>query len=1070
MIAEKKYRFINTLTGWFAFTIAAVAYLLTIEPTASFWDCGEFILTGYNLSVGHPPGAPFFMLMARFFSLFASDSSQVAMMINASSAIFSALTILFLFWTITHLAKKLVARHKKEMTTGQFISILGAGLVGSLSFAFSTSFWFSATEAEVYAFSSLFTAVVFWAILKWENVADKPFADHWIIFICYLMGLSVGVHLLNLLTIPAIFLVYYFKKFDATFKGTLVALTASFGLVVLVMYGLIPGSVEMASWFELLFVNVLGMSFNTGVIVYVLVAVGILAWAVIETYGENLTRMKIALLLAVLILGIPFIGNGWVIPVMLILGLLVWLFVMKKTIITPRLLNVATLSMAVFFIGYLSYATIIIRSSANPPMDQNSPDNVFSLQSYLNREQYGTRPLFYGHYFNAELKLDVRKDGCYPIPKEATSWAKDVNSERDRYVKSTNIVGYVYDKKFTTIFPRMYSSNPAHVEAYMAWGNITGTPVRHNRCDQWITVMKPTFAENLRFFFSYQLDYMYWRYFMWNFSGRQNDLQGQGEIQKGNWITGFNFIDQYFVGDQTNLPSDKAENKGRNRYYLLPFLLGIAGLVYQLYAGRRGMESFWLVGVLFFMTGIAIVLYLNQTPLQVRERDYAYVGSFYAFAIWIGLGVLALAKGLSAISKNLSLTVRASAATALALGVPVLMANENWDDNDRSGRYTMRDFGKNYLMSVEENGIIFTNGDNDTFPLWYVQEVEKFRTDVRVCNLSYLQTDWYIDQMRRASFNSAPLPINLEPRLYVQGTRDVSPVRMMVQDPLDLRIALEFFNSNTKDDAGRHFMPTRDLYLPVDKKQVLKNGIVPPEMADSIVDRINIRLGSSISKNEYIILQMLQDNNWERPIYYATTVGSEANLGLANYLRLEGLASRITPINQRGGSINTERMFNLVMNEFQWGGVENPKVYFDETNRRMYMTSRFMFSQLIQALIDEGKTEKALQATDYCLKVIPGATILHNYFSLNFANYYYQLGEPEKAEELIQQIVNKATENLDWFFTLRNKNQMLRASEEITEHMIALQQSIRITREHNPELSEKYMHEFLPYFQFFDTL
>ncbi|MDR1699284.1 MAG: DUF2723 domain-containing protein [Prevotellaceae bacterium] len=1071
MITEKNYKLANNLTGWFAFAVAAVTYLLTIEPTASFWDCGEFILSGYNLGVGHPPGAPFFMLTSRFFSLFAADASQVARLVNASSAIFSALTILFLFWTITHLAKKVLVRDKKDITSGQFIGILGAGLVGALAYAFSGSFWFSATEAEVYAFSSLFTAVVFWAILKWEDVSDKPKADHWIIFICYLMGLSVGVHLLNLLTIPVIFLVYYFKKYNATVKGTLIALGASIALLGIVMYGLIPGSVEMASWFELLFVNMLGMPFNSGVIVYVVAAIGILAWAILETYGKNLTRMKIALFLSVIILGIPFVGNGWFVPAVLIIALLVWLFALGKKMITPRLLNVAMLSMAVFFIGYLSYATIVIRSSANPPMDQNSPNNIFSLKSYLNREQYGDRPLFFGQYFNAELKLDERLDGCYPVVDEgSTIWTKDINSDKDRYMKNGTNMSYVYDDKFTTIFPRMYS--PAHAEAYKSWGNIEGTPVQHERCGQTVTVMKPTFTENLRFFFSYQLNFMYWRYFMWNFSGRQNDIQGQGEVQNGNWITGLNFIDQYLVGDQTNLPADKANNKAHNKYYLLPFLLGIAGLVYQIYAGRRGMESFWLVGLLFFMTGIAIVLYLNQTPLQVRERDYAYVGSFYAFSIWIGFGVLALIKGLSAMNKNMSLTVKASLATLLALGVPVLMASENWDDNDRSGRYTMRDFGQNYLKSCEPNAIIFTNGDNDTFPLWYNQEVEKFRTDVRVCNLSYLQTDWYIDQMRRWSFQSAPLPINLPSSKYIQGVRDVSPTKMMIQEPLDLRIALEFFNNDSVlDDSDRNFMPSRNLYLTVDKDLVLKNGVVLPQKADSIVDRINITLGSSIAKNEYMVLQMLQDNDWKRPIYYATTVGSEANLGLPDYLQLEGLASRLVPIKQAGGSIDTERMFNNLMHKFKWGGiVENPNVYFDETSRRMYSTSRFMFSQLIQALIDEGKNEKALQATDYCLQVIPGTSILHNYFSLNFAKYYYQLGEKQKAETLMQEVINSSTDNLNWFFSLRNQSQMLSAQDEIAEHLFALQQAIRISQEFNPELSEQFMKDFLPYFQMYDTL
>ena len=1102
MINDKKYKLLNNLTGWAVFIVAAITYLLTIEPTASFWDCGEFILTGFRQSVGHPPGAPVFMLTSRFFSLFASDTTQIARMINSSSAIFSALTILFLFWTITHLAKKVVvaersrsmvdersrsvADESQEMTTGQLIGILGAGLVGSLAFAFSTSFWFSAVEAEVYAFSSLFTAVVVWAMLKWEDVADKPFADHWIIFICYLMGLSVGVHLLNLLTIPVLFLIYYFKKFNASIKGTLIALLVSVAALGIVMYGLIPGSIEMASWFELLFVNVLHFSFNSGVIVYVIAAIGILAWAVIATYGNNPTQMKIAFFFSVVILGIPFIGDGWFIPTVIILALLVWLFFIKKSIITPRLLNVLTLSMAVFFIGYLSYSMIIIRSNANPPMDQNSPDNVFSLQNYLNREQYGSRPLFYGPYFNAEVKLNRRNDGCYPAIEEgATIWAKDITSKQDRYMRNGRTMHYVFDSSFNTLFPRMYS--PAHADAYKSWVNITGSPVEYDQCGNMITVMKPTFGENLTFFFAYQLNYMYWRYFMWNFSGRQNDLQGQGEAHKGNWITGINFIDNIRVGNyppddfpffakikylfqnDRNVMPETANNRAHNKYYMLPFLLGLAGLLYQLYSKRRGMESFWLVGLLFFMTGIAIVLYLNQTPMQVRERDYAYVGSFYAFAVWIGFGVMALIKGLMAIGKKLDQTVAASVATLLALGVPVLMASQNWDDSDRSGRYTMRDFGQNYLSSCEPNAIIFTNGDNDTFPLWYNQEVEGFRTDVRVCNLSYLQTDWYINQMRRASYESAPLPINLPPINYMEGTRDVSSVKALIKEPLDLTVALQFFNGNTVDDSGRHFMPSRDLYLPVNKEEVLKNGVVSPEKADSIVERINIKLGNTIAKNEYMILQMLQDNHWQRPVYYATTVGEEANLGLADYLRLEGIARRITPLRQDGGGVNADVMFDNLMHKFKWGGIENPNVYLDENIRRMCNTFRFMFGQLIQTLLDEGKTDKALQATDYCMKVIPETAVSHNYFSVNFADYYYQLGKPEQAEALIQQIAQQSSENLNWFFSLRT-DAMYSAVNDITEQLFALQQIIKITQKHNETLSKKYMTEFYPYFQHFEKL
>jgi hypothetical protein len=702
----KNFKLLNNVFGWVAFAIAAATYLMTMEPTASFWDCGEFISSAYKLDVGHPPGAPFFMLTGRFFSLFASDPTQVALMVNSLSALASAFTILFLFWTITHLARKVVAKTESEYTTANIIGILGAGMVGALAYTFSDTFWFSAVEGEVYAYSSLFTAVVFWAILKWENIADREGSDRWLILIAYLMGLSIGVHLLNLLAIPAIVLVYYFRKYTPSTKGVIGAMLISGIILAIVLYGIIPGFVEVASWFELLFVNTLGFSYNSGLFAYIILTIISLSWALYEANSENShIRLTISFILAVTLVGIPFFGAHIVLGI-LIVAALAFLFYYKKQFISRRWLSTALAMITVILVGYSSYTVIVIRSAANPPMDQNSPDNVFALKYYLNREQYGDRPLLFGSVYNAPVKLDVKGNMCVPAEeKGAAQFApkpKTSPDEKDEYIVTGYKLNYKMDERFDMFFPRMYSSQPSHVSAYKTWANIKGTPVTYDYCGQQKTDIKPTFGENLRFFFDYQLRFMYWRYFFWNFSGRQNDIQGHGEIDRGNWITGINFIDQYLVGDQTNLPSELKENKGRNRYYMLPLLLGILGIVFQLTSGKEGKHGFWIIGLLFVLTGIAIVVYLNQTPYQPRERDYAYAGSFYAFTIWIGLGVLFLIK---LIDKYIPKSVAAALVSIVALGVPALMASENWDDHDRSNRYVARDFGGNYLASLRPNAM-----------------------------------------------------------------------------------------------------------------------------------------------------------------------------------------------------------------------------------------------------------------------------------------------------------------------------------------------------------------------------
>ncbi|MCX6308839.1 MAG: DUF2723 domain-containing protein, partial [Bacteroidia bacterium] len=789
----KKFKLANNLFGWIAFAIAAVTYFLTIEPTASFWDCGEFISTAYKLDVGHPPGAPFFMLMGRFFTNFAIDSEHAAMMINLMSALFSALTILFLFWSITHLARKIVQKNESSMTTGELITIIGSGLVGALAYTFSDTFWFSAVEGEVYAFSSLFTAVVFWAMLKWEEVADEPHGDRWIIFIAYLMGLSIGVHLLNLLCIPALVLVYYFKKAKVVnAKGSLLALLGSVGLVAIVLYGIVPGFVNMAGWFDLLFVNELGFSFNTGAVVYVVLMAGIIIWGLFETFsGKSIQRMKIAFAANIILVGIPFFGDSFLVWIVLCAAVIGFTFLWKG--INPRLMNTTLLAMMVMVIGYASYGTTVIRSNAKPPMDQNSPNNMFSLERYLNREQYGETPLLYGESFASDISWKAQGRNCVPVYKKGGAlWnqkAKKSADEKDAYIISGYKETPAMNAECNMFFPRMYSKRADHVEAYKMWSDFKGESVTFDRCGQPVTVIKPTMAENLRYFISYQVNFMYWRYFMWNFAGRQNDIQGNGEIQNGNWISGIKFIDNMLVGDQSKLPSDLKNNKGHNEYYLLPLLLGIIGLLFQAMRGDKGIQGFWVTFFLFFMTGLAILLYLNQTPLQPRERDYAYAGSFYAFTIWIGLGVAALVHGLK---KFLPETPAAIAATLLCLTVPTLMATENWNDHDRSNRYTTRDFAKNYLESCDKNSVIFTNGDNDTFPLWYVQEVEGFRTDVRVCNLSYFQTDWYVSQMRRPYYSSGALPISWTEDMYSNGKRDIARIIKLTDDSISLDMAMNW--------------------------------------------------------------------------------------------------------------------------------------------------------------------------------------------------------------------------------------------------------------------------------------
>lgn len=1045
----KQYNKINNLVGWLTFLVAAFTYCSTIEPTASFWDCPEFITTGYKLEVGHPPGAPFFMLTANLFSQFVSDPSQVARMVNTMSALMSAACIMFLFWSVTCLAKKLVCPNDEKMTLGKLITIMGSGVVGALAYTWSDTFWFSAVEGEVYAYSSLFTAVVFWLILKWENRANEAHSDRWLILIAYLTGLSIGVHLLNLLCIPAIVLVYYYKKNpNADLKGSLIALAGSMVLVAVVLYGIVPGIVKVGGWFELLFVNTLGCPFNTGLVFYIIILAASLIWGVYESYTVRSNKlMNISFLLTVALLGIPFYSYGWtsvLVGIVVLAALAAYLFIdlPAKWRVSARTLNTSLLCMMMIVVGYSSYAVIVIRSVANTPMDQNSPEDIFTLGEYLNREQYGTYPLFYGQAYSSKVALKEVDGGCmYDVREGAPVYQrkeKENPSEKDSYEKVRNKTEYKYAQNM--LFPRMYSD--AHAKAYEDWlGGIEGKTVPFNQCGEMVMVKMPTQWENIKFFFIYQVNFMYWRYFMWNFAGRQNDLQSQGEIEHGNWITGIPFIDNFLVGDQTFLPSDLKNNKGHNVFYCLPLILGLIGLFWQAYKGDKGIQQFWIVFFLFFMTGLAIVLYLNQTPGQPRERDYAYAGSFYAFAIWIGLGVAAISEWLA--KKMKKETPAAVIASVACLLVPIQMVSQTWDDHDRSGRYTCRDFGQNYLNSLQEKGapIIFTNGDNDTFPLWYNQETENFRTDVRVCNLSYLQTDWYIDQMRRPAYDSPSVPINWNRIDYVQGHNEAVAIRPEAMstivkyyeqdpenakkefgdNPYELKNILKYWVRNSKD-SGLQMIPTDSIVMKLDKEAIKRSGMLTP---DSIPDYMHISLKGKrmLYKSELMILEMLANANWERPIYMAITVGSDNHMNLTNNFLQEGLAYRITPFNNTalGRRIDSEKMYDNLMNKFKFGGIDNPDVYLDETVHRMCDTHRRLFVQLASQLIKEGKKDKALKALDYCQKVIPASTVRHDYLfggSKEMAEDYRLLGQPMKAAEILDQLANNSLEYITWYMSL----------------------------------------------------
>jgi hypothetical protein len=1071
----KQFKLVDNVLGWITFLVAAFVYCSTIEPTASFWDCPEFITTGYKLEVGHPPGAPFFMLTANLFSHFASDPSQVAKMVNTMSALLSATTILFLFWSITHLTRRLIMKDWSCLTTPKLIAIEASGLVGALIYTFSDTFWFSAVEGEVYAYSSAFTAIVFWLILKWEDKADEAHSDRWLVLIAYMTGLSIGVHLLNLLCIPAIVLVYCYRRFpNIELKGSLIALIVSFVIVAAVLYGVVPGIITVGGWFELFFVNTLGCPFNTGEVVYIFLLVATVIWAIYETYTDrSLKRQNLAFVLSVGMLGIPFYGFGWSAVVIGVVVLVALWFVLgyrkrveKKLVpvITARVKNTALLCMLMLMIGYSSYAVIVIRSTANPPMDQNSPEDIFTLGSYLSRDQYGDRPLAYGQAYTSQVAFDVQGNMCIPKrTKGAPVYQrkeKASKEEKDSYFVVTTKDKMVYAQNM--VFPRMYSSD--HAQAYESWlGGVTGTEVPYDRCGESVMVKMPSQWDNIRFFLSYQCNFMYWRYFMWNFCGRQNDIQGNGEAEHGNWITGISFIDNLMYGDQSKLPDDLKNNKGHNVFYGLPLLLGLIGLFWQAWRGRRGIRQFWVVFFLFFMTGLAIVIYLNQTPMQPRERDYAYAGSFYAFAIWCGIGVAALYDMIARKMKGVNPTAIAAVVALLCVLVPIQMASQTWDDHDRSGRYTCRDFGQNYLMTLQDKGnpIIFTNGDNDTFPLWYNQETEGVRTDARVCNLSYVNTDWYIDQMKRPAYNSPSLPITW-PRLdFCSGTNEYVRVQPELKEQV-----LEFYKENPEEakqqfgddpfevrnvmkywvrskNADMHVIPTDTLYLDIDKEAVKRSGMMMA--SDTIPDRMVISLKgkSALYKGELMMLEIVSQANWTRPVYVATTVGSDNYLNLGDNFVREGLANRITPFttNAPGAkNFDTEKTYNNVMNRYKWGGLEQKGLYIDETVMRMCYTHRHLMADLALQLIAEGKTDKALNVLRKSEKVLPSYNVPNTYLSgaADLAKAYALLGKKNDAQRIIDQVWKDSKQYAQWYVGLEG-NLFTMSQNDVLKYIYIMQ-------------------------------
>ena len=1018
----KTFRKLNNLLGWIVFAFASWVYLSTIEPTASWWDCGEYISTAYKLQVGHPPGAPFFQLLGRFFSLFAfGDTSKVAMMVNIMSALSSSATILFLFWSITMLGLKI--GKDTELTTGRMYAILGSGLVGALAYTFSDSFWFSAVEGEVYAMSSFFTAIVFWAILKWDQVADQPHSQRWLIFIAYLMGLSIGVHLLNLLAIPAIALVFYFRKYKTTWKGVVITLGISFLVLSFIMFMVIPYTVSLAGKYEILFVNDFGLPFNTGTVFYFLVLIGALVWSIRFTYHSKHSKQDY-IIGGILMFLLAVFSWATFICLLVIAGVYYWYKSNPGRINRNQMratANTAFMSIAFLLIGYASFFMLVIRANTNTPINENDPSDAVSLLSYLNREQYGTWPIVYGQYYNAPYDRENPASDGTPL------YVKDV--KKGKYVITDDRKNTIpnYDPRFCTIFPRMWSSDQdrQHPQAYKSWGRVKGIPIDVvNEDGKTETLYRPTFVENLRFFFNYQIGHMYLRYLFWNFVGRQNDTQGDGDIKNGNWISGIPFIDNPRLGDQSNLP-DSMKNAARNKFYMFPLLLGLLGLFFHL---RKHSDGFLIVMLLFFMTGIAIVMYLNITPNQPRERDYAFAGSFYAFAMWIGFGVLALWDMLKKINEKY---IAIPVTLVCLLLVPGVMAKDGWNDHDRSHKYATRDFAANYLNSCAPNAILITNGDNDTFPLWYAQEVEGIRTDVRVVNFMLSSGDWYVHQLMRKVYDSDALPFTLSYDQYNKGVNDQVGYSGAIKDRVELQDVIDYIASDdpsTKYQSGSHsiaLFPTNKVKISVDSAAMVKNGIVPAKFAGKVVSSVELDIRTTtLLKNDLMLLDFLAKNKFKRPVYFGSPAGVQS-FDVSPYCFMEGYVYRFLPVKAEGqdfikrvGSVNSDASYDILMNKCKWGNLADPRVYVDPESYRNTFLPKQNFMRLAKTLLAEGKNDMAVKVCDRVQEVFPDNKIHYDYYMIEFVDVYYKAGAIEKGNKLANRLLQIYEQNVDYFTAL----------------------------------------------------
>jgi hypothetical protein len=969
-----KYRKLNNLVGWIVFAIAAIVYLLTLEPTASWWDPGEFISTSYKLQVGHPPGAPTMQMIARIFSLLAfGNTAKVALMINAMSGLSSAMAVLFLFWCITIFARKIVVG-KGEMTDGKMYTILAAGLIGALTFTFTDSFWFSAVEGEVYAMSAMFTSLVFWSILKWEEQADTSHASRWMVFIAFLIGLAIGVHLLSLLTIPALAFVIYFKKFKVSLKGILLTLVMGIATLALVMYIVIPWIPELAGKIELLFVNNLGLPFNSGLIFYFLILITLIVFGLIFSRKKGL-----------------------------------------------HLLNTGILCFTFLLIGYTTFIMLVIRSNAGTPINENSPKDVVGLVSYLNREQYGSWPIFSGPYYNAPV---VGYKNGSPIYKR--------DDKKGKYVIIDDQKGTipVYDSRFTTIFPRMWSSERSGSEQFFRdWGG-KGIPVKVINADgKPVTLMKPTFLENLRYFFQYQVGVMYFRYFMWNFAGRQNDVQGYGGPQDGNWISGISFIDKLLTGNpQTHLP-DSMKNRATNKYYLLPFLLGLVGFFYQMKYEYKGTI---IITLLFIMTGLAIIVYLNQKPFEPRERDYSYCGSTYAFSIWIGLGVIYLVNLSKRVLKRENLSILVVLLLCLIL-VPGLMAQQNWNDHDRSGKYSCRDYAANYLNSCGKQGILFTNGDNDTFPLWYDQEVEGIRTDVRVLNLMLAGSPWYIDELYNKTYKSEPCPFGIPDEKYQPGVNDIIPFYDIgLTGYMNLEDLVDFIKS---DDSSTFltlqngdkwkFFPSRNIKLAVDTAACIRYGIVPEYLKGKMVDTIYWTIkANELYKSDVMLLDLIANNHWRRPLYFVSPGTVSHFFNVDTFCLATGWVYKFMPVKAAKedyisgmGGVDAVTSYDLFMNKFAWGNMNDPHVYVDPESLSNQSRPKTNMYRTAQALINMGRNNEAIKLMDKYFELFPDDKYSYDMFTIPFAELYYKVGQPDKANKILMRITRIYSQNLDFYYS-----------------------------------------------------